>query len=140
MRTLFFGTKSWVYRELLERRLLRLGKLLFRRALRPTFHPPHMGAGSISDNTVQPGGELGATLELVEIPERQEKSLLQSIFGILRIAQHLSCCPLKARHAGGEKSIQLDITHIHRQGLALLQYRDCTAIGFVAQVTPLYGN
>lgn len=135
-RALFIGTEPWVYGKLLNHRRAPKGEL-FPRALRPTFHLPHMCSRSISDNAVQPGGELGATLKLAQVLKRQEKSLLQSIFAILRIAQQPSHGPLKSRHARREKMIQFQITHIHRQGLAFLQFRDRTAAAFVAQVIPL---
>lgn len=69
----------------------------------------------IPDNAVQPRGKRRASLELFQIPESQEKSLLERILGILRISQQLPCCRPESWHAGSEELAQFGVIHVDRE-------------------------
>ncbi len=131
---LIFGTESLVHKMLLKPRAADIGKFLFQGALRPAFHPSYVRPGGILDNAVQPGGEARSTLELTEILEGQEKSLLHSVFAVLGIAKHLPCCPLKSRHAGCKKFVQLGGIHVARENGWPLELRTGCALLFNSQV------
>ena len=94
-----------------------------------------MRTGSIPDNAVKPGSERRTTLELTKISKGQEKSLLHSVFAVFWMAEHLSRRPLHPRHPGREEIVQLNVTHIHRQRVTLLHFRDYIATSFLPQVT-----
>jgi len=64
---------------------------------------------------VEPRGKRRASLELLETPESQEKSILERIFGILWISQQPSCCRPESWHAGSEEFAQFGVIQVNRE-------------------------
>lgn len=91
----------------------------------------------ISDNAVQPSGELRPTLELAEIAESKEKSLLHGIFGIFKITQDLPCSAEKARHTGNEEVAQFGVIHMDGESWRPLDLQTGRTALFRQQVTSL---
>lgn len=61
---------------------------------------------------MQPGRKGRTALELAELSEGKQESLLHYIFAVLWIAQELSCGPLKAGNAGCKKGFQFTGIHV----------------------------
>src|SRR5580700_9775066 len=93
-----------------------------------------MRPSGVSEYAMQPTEEGRATLELAEFPEGPKESLLHDVFAVLRIAQHLSRCPPKTRHAGREEFVQFGRVHVDRKNGWLLDLRTGVALLFIQQV------
>ena len=58
----------------------------------------------------------------MKLPEGEQESILHDVFTVLRVAEELSCTPLKARDAGCKKSVKRGVIQVDGKNRRFLAF------------------